>query len=357
MPRDYYQILGVPKNSTQEEIKKAYRRLAHQFHPDKGGDEKKFKEINEAYGILGDDKKRAQYDQFGRVFEGASARGGASGFPGFDFSNFSGSPDLEGALGDIFGDFFGFSSGSKKGKRGQDIVLEVGISLGDAFAGTKEVLEIEKFVACGICGGSGAALGSTRKTCQMCSGKGRVEEISNSVFGAFARRATCPNCRGLGTVAEKPCTACKGQGRKRHVLPQEIVIPAGVEDGTELTFSGQGEAGEAGLSAGDLVIRVRVQQHAIFKRHGSDLYSRIEVPYTAAVLGGSVDAKTIDGSVKLKIPSGTVSGKVFRLREKGMPRFSQGGRGDAYVTAHVAVPKNISKRAKDLLEELRQEGL
>lgn len=367
MARNYYAILGVNKNASQEEIKKAYRRLAHEHHPDKGGDEAKFKEANEAYQVLGDAKKRAQYDEFGTVF-GQSQGWAGGGFSGFDFGFGRGRQGQEfrfsgfegGDLGDIFESFFGGASPGdrRRGKgRGADLAIEVSLSLEEAFTGKKEELLLERLIACTRCGGSGGAAGSKKILCSFCRGKGRVEEVTQVLWGSFAKKTACPRCAGSGEVFERSCEGCRGEGRVKQRASQTVLIPAGVEHGTELRVSGAGDAGLRGAAGGDLYVRVRVRPHAVFARKGDHLSAKMEIPFSVAALGGTISVPAIDGSVKMKIPSGTASGKTFRVREKGMPRVSGGGRGDVYLSVHIAAPQKISKKAKELLEKLQEEGL
>lgn len=365
MARDYYSTLGIARTASQEEIKKAYRRLAHEHHPDKGGDEKKFKEINEAYSVLGDLEKRQQYDQFGRVFSsgGASPDGRGDGFPGFDF-NFGGGgirfEDLPEQFGDAFQDFFGFPGGSSRRRgrfRGKDVAVEISLNLEQAYSGISTAVELEKFVVCGHCGGSGGVKDGKFVSCPMCKGKGQVEEVTQSILGSFTRSSRCPHCKGKREVPEQACRECRGEGRVRSRVSIPVSIPPGILDGIELRIAQGGEAGEKGGEAGDLFVRVQVAPHPVFKRRNDDLFSSVEIPFSTVTLGGTIDVKTIEGSVKLKIPAQTPSGNTFRLRGKGMPHLGAGGSGDAYVTVHVRVPKNLSKKAKEFLEKLKEEGL
>ncbi len=362
MSKDYYNILGVSKNASDDEIKKAYRRLAHQHHPDKtGGDEKKFKEINEAYQVLSDGQKRTQYDQFGANFQQGGARGG--GFGGFDFSDFvrgSGGDGVD--LGSIFGDMFGgnFSSRTRtrrpQGERGQDIAVDIEIVLEDAFAGVEKTFELKRMSRCSHCTGTGAEPGTPIKTCATCSGSGYIREARQIFFGTFATESVCPHCKGEGKVPEKACKECRGQGRMPLVRPVTLHIPAGIRDGEVIKLESEGEAGLYGRHSGDLYATMHVKTHEHFRRQEDDLYYTMTIPFVEAVLGE--DAKiipTIDGKTKIRVPAGIDSGTVLKLREKGMPRLRARGRGDMLITIEVETPKRLSRRAKELLEELRKE--
>ncbi len=371
MKKDYYEILGVPRDASPEEIKKAYYKLAHKYHPDKGGDEEKMKEINEAFQVLSDKEKRAQYDKFGRVFEGTpGGREGGSGFEGFNWAwtNFSqndsdfgfhfGIDDLE----DLFGDFFGFGSSDQRDKRdnkkGSDIKVEIEIGLEDVLKGQKKEINLRKWVECPRCQGTGAEPGSQVKECFSCRGTGRVQEIKRTPFGSITRWTVCPACKGEGRIPEKPCNVCKGEGRIKGEERIEVLIPAGVDSGQIIKISGKGNAGRRGGKAGDLYIQVFVKKHPIFTRKGDDLYTVIPITISQAVLGGEVEITLLDGkSIILKIPSGSESGKVLRVSGKGIPHFSGYGRGHLYVELKINIPKRLTKRQKELLEKLKEEGL
>ncbi len=364
MSKDYYNILGVSKTASQDEIKKAYRKLAHQHHPDKkGGDEQKFKEANEAYQVLGDAQKRSQYNQFGSSFNGAGG-GAGGGFGGFsDFAeafkngNFQQAGGDFGDLGDIFGSMFG---GGRRGggaggvRKGRDISIDMEVGLEEIFNTTKRTLKINKTNTCSKCQGSGGEPGTAMKNCAKCGGKGKISQQHRTPFGVFAQESLCADCGGAGKTPEKNCSDCRGAGVKQG--PQEISleVPAGIESGTTLRFTGKGEAVKGGTS-GDLYVVVRVKPHKLFERQGSDLFYKLPIKFTQAVLGDSVDIPAIDGDVKLKIPAGTEAGKMLQLMGKGLPRFHQYGRGDIYVKINVMVPKKLSRRAKKLLEELNNE--
>jgi molecular chaperone DnaJ len=357
--KDYYKILGVPRDASQEEIKKAYRRLAHKYHPDKGGDEKKFKEINEAYQVLGNPQKRAQYDRFGENFEGGKAG------TGFDFGSFWGDfgedfsfepVDFE----DIFEDFFGFGKRTRQrqANRGRDIEIEIKINLEDTLKGVKKRIVLSKFVGCKRCQGTGAEPGTKLKECFSCRGTGEVQQIKRTIFGTFTRYVRCPECGGEGKIPERPCNVCKGEGRIRGEEDIEIFIAPGVDTGQTIKIAGKGEAGRRGGKPGDLYVRIFIRPHPVFERKGDDLYIQIPISFSQAALGDEVELKTLEGKkILLKVPQGTQSGKILRISGKGIPHFSGFGRGNLYVELKVKVPKRLTKIQKELLERLRREGL
>lgn len=357
--KDYYKTLGVEQGADKEKIKKAYRRLAHQYHPDKGGDEKKFKELNEAYQVLSDDKKRAQYDQFGTTFEGSAGQGGFQGFGGFN-------ADFGADLGDVFEQFFGgrqgagfrarSRTGGRRDARGEDIYVDREITMEEAFAGKDETFSLKKFVVCPRCKGTRREEGSGMRTCATCSGKGEVQEMQQTFFGAFTHIRTCPECKGEGQLIEKPCRECRGNGRTQQIREIQTHLPAGIDTGEMIRMTGEGEASSGG-QAGDLYIRAHIKKHSFFVRRGSDLYSDLAIPVSLAVLGGTETMRTIDGSVKLEVPAGIQSGTSLKLHGKGMPRLSRGGRGDYYVKVTINIPKRISTKARELLKKLKEEGL
>lgn len=357
MAKDYYNILGISRGSSAEEIKQAFRKLAHQYHPDKtGGDEKKFKEINEAYQILSDPEKRRQYDQFGTTFEHYQGQGGFSGFNGFrDFSGFAQGFDFDFSdLGDIFGDFFGGRRARKKtrGHRGSDIETQITIDLKEAALGAERVLELYKLVTCEKCQGSGAELGSKIINCPTCGGRGEVKKIQQTIIGNFQTIITCSTCGGEGKKREKNCSLCGGRGAKKTSKKIKIKIPAGIDNGEVIRLSGEGEAGERGGSSGDLYLVVRVKPHSQFKREGENLLTWVYLTVTQAALGDKIEVETINDKVRLKIPEGTQTGEIFRLRGKGIPRLKGFGRGDLLVEVVVKTPKNLSHSQKKILKEL-----
>jgi molecular chaperone DnaJ len=363
--RDYYQILGVQKGATQEDIKRAYRKLAHQYHPDKGGDAQKFKEINEAYQVLSDQEKRGQYDKFGRVFEG----GGFQGQPGWDFGqgfDFESMRDRFGEdfdvsdIGDIFGEMFGFGMPRKKKdlKKGKDIEVEIEIPLEAALRGREEEIALYKMIVCSRCQGKGAEPGTPINECFSCRGTGEVQQIQKTIFGSITRLAVCPECGGEGYRPDKPCNVCKGEGRVKGEDKIKIFIPAGIDTNQEMKVDSRGEAGRKGGKAGDLYVKIFVKQHAIFERRGDDLYAAQDVSFSQAALGDEVEVQSLDGAkILLNMPAGFESGEVMRISGKGIPHFSGHGRGDLYVELVIKTPKHLNKKQKELLEELRNAGL
>ncbi|HDH04035.1 MAG TPA: molecular chaperone DnaJ [Candidatus Campbellbacteria bacterium] len=363
----YYEILGVNKSASKEEIKKAFRKLAHKYHPDKNkGDDSKFKEINEAYSVLGDDKKRAEYDAYGRVF--GDSGGAGQGFGGFDFSGFSAgkqssgwgfdasSAEVEFDLGDIFEGFFGGNSGSRRTKRGRDISIDLEISFEESVFGTERKVLISKIAVCGKCEGNGAEPGADSKKCSFCQGSGRIRETKKSFFGSFASMRECDKCLGKGAIPSKKCSVCGGSG----VVPKKeeigIVIPSGIEDGEMIKLSGMGEAVAGGIS-GDLYVKIHVLPNSVFRKQGNDIFMDLDIKISDSLLGCEKEIKTIDGVIKLKIPAGIDSGEVLRVRGKGIPRQGQGKRGDLMIKIVVRTPKKISRSAKNLIEELKKQGL
>lgn len=354
MPADYYQILGVDRGASQDEIKKAFRKKAHEFHPDKqGGDAEKFKELNTAYQVLGNEEKRQQYDQFGAGFDQPGAGGGqqwsdfAGGFGGqqFDF----------GDLGDLFGGAFGFGGGGQRPRKAQDIQVAVEIDFSEAYHGVERQIELYKHVACDTCHGSGAEPGSQISDCPTCKGTGQVKRVQNTIFGSMQVASVCDTCHGTGQKITKPCHRCSGQGIRKDNEKISIKIPAGIDNGQTLKFAGKGEAGAHGLQSGDLYLVIRLKADKNFTRQQDDLLTEVSVPFTTLVLGGEVSVPTMEGSVRLKIPAATPSGKVFILRSKGFPRLSGRGKGDELITVNVIVPEKLSKKQKELLEELDQQ--
>ena len=369
MTEDYYKILGVSKGATDDEIKKAYRKAAHKYHPDKsGGDEAKFKEINQAYQILSDKSKRQQYDQFGQTFEGGGAQGGQGfGGGGFDFSGF----DFGGAQGfgnggfefggegfeDIFSNIFGGSSKARRRAHGSDIQVDVEISFEEMVRGAEKEISLYKRVVCDRCHGDGGEPGTSLKTCPTCKGAGRVQTMRRSLFGSFSQVSECPECHGEGKIFEKKCSKCGGDGRIKEEQKIGLKIPAGIADGQTMSMQGNGEAGEHGAPAGDLYINVHVLAHKKFKRKGQDILSTEFVPFSVATLGGKIEIDTIAGKLILKIPTGTQSGEVFRVKGEGVPELNGRGVGNQLVTVVVRVPKSLSREQKDLLERLRDQGI
>jgi molecular chaperone DnaJ len=360
MSKDFYKILGVEKNASPEELKKAFRRLAHEHHPDKGGDAQKFKDINEAYQVLSDAEKRTKYDQFGSAaFEqGGTDGGGFGGFGGFDPSGFSVNMDDMGDLSDILGGMFGFGGKGGGGrKRGQDIEVDVTMDFIESVFGVTKTIKLYKHDACTSCKGSGSASGSKTISCSKCNGQGRTQRMERTIFGSIQRAVLCADCHGTGKVPETPCKTCKGFGIEKRNTDVQIHIPAGISDGEALKVTGAGEHSGVGGSAGDLYVRVRVKSHPDFIRDGNDVRSTVRIPYTLFALGGYIDVKTVDGPVSLKIPEYTQPGTVFKLREKGVPYLNSRGRGDHLVEVQVSVERKLSREQRSALEDLKEQGL
>ena len=358
--RDYYEVLGVSKDADAKEIKKAYRKLAMKYHPDKNpGDkaaEEKFKEINEAYEVLSDEEKRSTYDRFGHDgLNGQAGFGGGQGFGGFGGSGgFGGFEDI---FGDIFGSSFGGFGGSggssrRRGpRRGADIRQSVTIKFEEAAFGKKIKVKINRSEECDECHGSGAKPGTTKKTCPTCHGSGTVQSVQRTPFGNIASQRTCSTCNGEGEINESPCNKCHGKGSVRKTKTIEVDIPAGIDDGQMIKLSGQGEVGEKGGPRGDLYIVVNVQKHDIFTREGYDVYIEMPIRFTQAALGDKLEVPTLDGKVSYTLPEGTQTGTVFRLREKGIPKLRSNSRGDQYVKVIIDTPKKLNDEQKELLRK------
>lgn len=347
MAKDLYEVLGVPKSASQDDIKKAFRKLAHEHHPDKGGDEAKFKEASAAYQILSDVDKRKQYDQFGSTDAGA---GGFGGFPG-GFGNFQDFGNMDfGDLGDLFGGMF--NGGSRGGRvRGSDIQVDISLSFKESVFGVEKEISLTKGSACDRCGGGGAEPGTNLKTCATCDGKGFKIGVQRTILGAIQTRVSCETCLGVGEVPEKSCTTCSGSGVVRGRKTLRVDIPAGVENGTRIRVRAQGESIGAQGEPGDLYLFVRVTADPRFEREGSTIYTEKKIGFTQAGLGDDVPVETVDGIVTLKIPPGTQSGDQLRLRGKGVGT-GRGNRGDQIVIVTVVTPKKLDKKQKQLLEEL-----
>lgn len=351
MTKDYYKTLGVEKNASAEDIKKAFRKLAHEHHPDKtGGDDKKFKEALEAYQVLSNDEKRKQYDQFGTTFDQAGAPGGPGGF---DFSSFGNGGDF-GDLSDILGGMFGFGGGgraSSRRSRGSDIEKDITLTFEESVFGTTKPIELYRQSTCERCDGSGGEPGTKVVSCDDCRGSGQVTRVTRTMLGNFQMAAVCEACQGTGKKPEKRCVRCSGSGITRELIKREIKIPAGADDGAVIRVTGEGEAAPYSGTSGDLYLRLRVKSSNKFERKGFDIYSRLLISFTIAALGGKVEVETVDGPVELKIPAGTQSESLFRLRGKGVPNTHRGGRGDHLVEVTIEVPTKLSKKQKKLLEE------
>jgi molecular chaperone DnaJ len=350
--RDYYEILGVQRNASEADIKKAFRRLAMKHHPDRNaGDsdsEAKFKEAKLAYDVLSDPKKRSAYDQFGHAgVEGAGGFGG----PG----DFSGAGSFSDIFGDVFGDIFGGRSGGRRTARGVDLRYDLSLTLEEAVAGKEVKIRIPTQVDCQFCGGSGAKPGTKPKQCPTCGGHGQVRMQQ----GFFSIQQTCPECRGTGTVVEEACSHCRGRGRIQEEKTLSVKVPAGVDTGDRIRLAGEGERGEQGGPPGDLYVQVQVMDHPIFTREESHLYCQVPIGFVTAALGGELEVPTLDGKVTLKIPAGTQTGKMFRVRGKGVKPVRGGAVGDLVCRVVVETPVDLTERQKELLREFEssvQEG-
>lgn len=352
---DYYKTLGLEKGASEDEIKKAFRKLALKYHPDRNPDnkeaEEKFKEINEAYQVLSDPQKKAQYDQFG------TTDFNAGGFQGGGFGGFNEGFDIS----DIFDSFFGggFSSGRKRKNgpsKGEDIEVSLNLTFLEAVFGTEKPININRYENCSKCNGTGAKPGTTPKTCDKCNGSGQMKTQRNTPFGSFVSMTTCDKCGGKGTIIEERCPQCHGEGRERKHRTIKVNIPAGVDNGNIIPLRGQGQNGKNGGPAGDIYINIRVSSHPIFQRRGFDIYMDTHISFAKASLGTEIKVPTVDGDVKYKIPEGTQSGTVFRLKNKGVPKVNGYGRGDQYVKIIVDTPKHLNKKQKEALLEFMEAG-
>jgi molecular chaperone DnaJ len=343
MPKSPYEVLGVSKNASQDEIKKAYRKLVRDVHPDRNpGNEERFKEVQGAYDVLSDPDKRKQYDRLGST-NGRVAPGGTT----FDFGDFD--------LGDIFGGMFGRGRQQpqqQRGQRGNDVEVEVRVSFEDALRGAQVTVPVQLDLACHTCHGTGAAPGTAPTTCPQCNGSGVVATSQ----GLFALQQPCPRCHGMGSIVETPCPTCHGSGRERRTKRYTVKIPAGVKDGTRIKLKAKGEAGYGGASAGDLYVVTRVEPSKVYERRGDDLVVNVPVPYSTAALGGTVEVPTPEGAVSLKVPGGTEDGKLLRIKGRGAPRLKGSGQGDVLARVKIEVPKRVSKKQRELLEELQKAG-
>jgi molecular chaperone DnaJ len=359
MPKSLYDVLGVKKTASQDEIKKAYRKLAREHHPDKNPGnaeaEARFKEVQTAYDVLKDPDKRKRYDTFGangaRGFGGGG--GGGAPFGGVNY-DFAGNFDL-GDLGDLFGGLFGRARGGgaqqrERGQRGADVEATVNLSFEDSLKGVQVQVPVELETACSECHGSGARPGTAPRICPECNGRGVVSESQ----GLFALSQPCPRCRGNGTVIEDPCPKCGGSGRERRTKRYTVKIPAGAKDGTRIRLKGKGEAGFGGAEAGDLYVVTHVEPSPIYERRGADLVVNVPISYADAALGATLEVPTPDGAVSLKVPAGSEDGKLIRIRGRGAPKLSGGGKGDVLARLRIEVPKRLNKKQRELLEELRR---
>lgn len=355
MERDYYEVLGVGKSASKEEIKKAYRRLAMQYHPDrnKSADaEEKFKEISEAYGVLSDDDKRSMYDRFGHAgIDGRYSREDI--FRGINFEDIFGDLGFDfGGLGGIFESFFGGRRYKRGPRRGADLRANLDITLEEAAKGVEKKLSFSKMEKCDSCGGSGAKAGTAPKTCTTCKGQGQVGYTKRTPFGQFTSVTTCNRCGGEGKVIETPCPSCAGNGKVRKPKKLKVKIPPGVDSGSRLRLAGEGEAGERGAPPGDLYVVVYVKPHDLFIREGDDLYLELPLTFSQAALGAKITVPTLNGSAKMRIPPGTQSGTVLRLRGKGMPSMRSYGKGDLHVRVQLVTPRKLNDEQRRLFKEL-----
>ena len=366
MSKDYYKILGVEKNATADEIKKAFKKLAMQYHPDRqGGDEKKFKEINEAYQVIGDADKRAKYDQFGSDFEQQGGFGGAGGWEdfmraargqggagGFDFGGVD--------FGDIFGEMFGFGGRQTRGSRshkarGRDVQVDVELSFKEAAFGVEKNLSLRLQSKCEVCRGVGGEPGSDMTTCQTCKGQGQVIQVQRTILGAMQTVTTCNDCHGSGKKHSKKCKHCGGDGILAKNVDLKVKIPAGIDNGQSIRLSGHGEAAPHGGESGDLFVQVHIKPQKVFHREGFDVYNDLEINFSQAVLGDKVEVETIDGVIKIVIPEGTEHGALIRLKGHGIQYLSRSGRGDHYVRIKIRIPKKLSRDLRKKLEEMKEE--
>lgn len=347
--RDYYEVLGVNKGASEDEIKKAFRSMSKKYHPDLNPNnkeaEEKFKEVNEAYQVLSDADKRSKYDQFGHAgVDPNFGAGGGYGGAGFDF-------------GDIFGDIFGggfggFGGGRRRSgpRRGNDIRQVIDITFEEAAFGCDKQMNIQTQEKCETCGGSGAKKGTSAETCPNCHGSGRVQTQQRTILGYMTTETTCPNCHGEGKIIKEPCRDCRGTGKVRKSKTIEVHIPAGIDDGQTIQLTGKGEAGDKGGPNGDLLLTVRVRKHAIFEREGNNVYIDMPITFVQAAIGATVKVPTLDGLVELDIPEGTQTGSRFRMKGKGIPFLRSKSRGDQYVTVNVEVPRNLTAKQKEILK-------
>ena len=354
--RDYYEVLGVSRGASEDEIKKAYKKMARKYHPDLNpGDktaEEKFKEVNEAYEVLSDADKKARYDQYGHA--GVDPNFGAGGFGG----GFDGSFDF-GDLGDIFGSFFGGFGGARRTnpnapQRGESIRMSIAISFEEAAFGCEKAVTVERYETCDTCHGNGCAPGTSPEVCLDCHGTGTVQVRRQTPMGVFATSSPCPKCGGKGRIIHQPCKDCRGSGMVRKKKTIQASIPAGIDNGQTISIRGQGNAGKNGGPAGDLLITITVRPHELFRREGTSVLCEAPITFTQAVLGAELEIPTIDGKVKYTLPEGTQSGTTFRLKGKGIPSINGRGRGDQYVTVYIETPKNLNKEQKEALKKFAE---
>ncbi len=354
--RDYYEVLGLDKGAEEQEIKRAYRKMAKKYHPDLNqGDaeaEKKFKEVSEAYEVLSDPEKKSIYDRFGH--DGLSGQAGGSGFGGFGGGGYSGGfGGFEDIFGDIFGDMFGGgASGRRRGPvRGADIQVNVNLTFEEAAFGVEKEIRVNRDEGCTVCDGSGAKPGTEKKTCPTCHGTGEVQQVHRTPFGQMVRSGVCPTCHGSGEIIDDPCTKCHGSGKETKAKTFTVDIPAGVYTGAYIPLRGEGELGDKGGPRGDLLVHINVQPHSIFERDGDDIRCEVPISFVEAALGGDIDVPTLNGTMKYNIPEGTQTGTVFRFKGKGIKNVRTGRPGNQYVKVKVVVPKKMTDSQKNKLKE------
>lgn len=358
--QDYYTILGIQKGASKDEVKKAFRKLAAQYHPDKKtGNEEKFKEISEAYSVLGDEKKKAEYDTYGHAFNGAGGGQQGGGFAGDfnwnDFQQQAGGGGFDFNINDIFGEMFG-GAGAQRQNRGRDISIDIELAFVDAVFGTTRKVLLTKTNTCTVCDGSGAKKGTEMTTCVTCNGNGKIREARRSIMGTFQTVRECSTCNGVGKVPKEKCEHCRGAGVLRSEEEIAIAIPAGIQHGEMIRMTGRGEAVANG-TPGDLYIKIHVKPHPSITRDGTTLTSQLQVKLSDALLGNNYTVVTLDGDVEIKIPEGIKHGELLRIKNKGVPQGSGGNRGDFMVKVNIDLPKKLSKKARTLIEELRTEGI
>ncbi|MFA5652169.1 MAG: molecular chaperone DnaJ [Candidatus Paceibacterota bacterium] len=361
MSKDYYKTLGVEKGSSKEDIKKAFRKLAHEHHPDKGGNAEKFKEVSEAYSVLSDDSKRAQYDTYGSAgpsgFGGGQQYQGGNGFEGFDFSGFQGGQNVDFDLGDIFGDIFGggYSNPRSRPKKGRDVSIDLELTFAESVFGAEKNIKITKNSTCKVCGGTGAEEGTEMKKCRDCSGQGRIRETKRSFLGPIVTERACEICEGTGKVPEQNCEDCFGSGVFKKEESFVVNIPADINDGETVRLSGAGESLKGG-NPGDLFMKIHVRKDPLFKKEGKNLITELNIKLTDAVLGAKYSLKTLDGQIELKVPEGAEFGQILRIRGKGVP-ISADKRGDLLVKLNIKIPTKLSGKAKKIMEDLKKENM
>jgi len=358
--RDYYEILGVDKNASPDQIKKAYRKLALQYHPDKNkakDAEERFKEISEAYAVLHDDEKRKMYDQYGH--SGIDQRYTTEDiFRGADFNDIFRGMGFDFGVDDIFSQFFGGrgrTGRQVRAQRGSDLRYDIEIRLEEAYKGMETEIQVPRTERCETCQGSGAKPGTSPKRCPSCNGTGELRQSRRTAFGVFTQIGVCPKCRGQGTMIETPCPTCRGHGVVQRTRKIDLKIPRGIDDGDHLRLTGEGEHPGGGTESGDLYVVVHIRKHPLFERRGEHLYRKKDVSFPTVALGGTITVETLDGTERLKIPEGTESGNIFKLKNQGMPHMRGSGYGDMYVEIHVKTPKRLTKRGRLLLEEVARE--